>query len=123
VVVAAVTIGLTLVGDVSTLAETTVLLLLLVFLAANVSVLVLKKDKVDHSHFTVPRFVPVLAIIASIVLLTQQSATVWLGSLAYIAVGSVLFLAARAGRKREDRRAATAGTKTPPDAGTQTPPE
>ncbi|WP_019180500.1 APC family permease [Microbacterium yannicii] len=113
-VVAAVTIALTLVGDISTLAETTVLLLLLVFLGANVSVLVLKKDKVDHSHFTVPRFVPVLAIIASIVLLTQQSGTVWLGSLAYIAVGSLLYLAARAGRKREDRRAASAETPSSP---------
>ena len=100
---AGVTIALTFIGDVSTLAETTVLLLLLVFLAANVSVLVLKKDKVDHAHFSVPRIVPVLAIIASIVLLTQQTGIVWLGAAAYIVVGSVLFLIARAGRKREER--------------------
>ena len=103
VVVAAVTIGLTFIGDVSILAETTVLLLLLVFLAANVSVLVLKKDKVEHSHFTVPRFVPVLAIIASVVLLTQQTGVVWIGAAAYVVVGSILFLIARAGRKREQR--------------------
>jgi APA family basic amino acid/polyamine antiporter len=103
-VVASVTIGLTFIGDVSTLAETTVLLLLLVFLSANVSVLVLKKDKVEHDHFTVPRFVPVLAIIASLVLLAQQTGVVWLGAAAYVAVGSVLFLIARAGRKREERR-------------------
>jgi amino acid transporter len=103
VVVAVVTIGLTFLGDVSTLAETTVLLLLLVFLASNVSVLVLKKDKVEHKHFSVPRVVPVLAIIASIVLLTQQSGVVWLGALAYIAIGSILYFIARAGRKREDR--------------------
>ncbi|GAA1823524.1 APC family permease [Agromyces salentinus] len=103
VVVAAVTIGLALLGDVATLAETTVLLLLLVFLSANVSVLVLKKDKVDHDHFTVPRIVPVLAIIASIVLLAQQSGIVWLGAAAYVVVGSVLFLIARIGIKREDR--------------------
>lgn len=105
VVVAVVTIGLTFLGDVATLAETTVLLLLLVFLSANVSVLVLKKDKVDHKHFSVPRVVPVLAIIASIVLLTQQTGVVWLGALAYIAIGSVLFFVARAGRKREERKA------------------
>ena len=41
-----------LIGDVSTLAETTVLLLILVFISANISVLVLKKDKVDHEHFS-----------------------------------------------------------------------
>ena len=108
VVVGAATIGLTFIGDVSTLAETTVLLLLLVFLSANVSVLVLKKDKVDHAHFTVPRVIPVLAIIASVVLLTQQTGIVWLGSAAYIAIGSILFLIARAGRKREERNAAGA---------------
>ena len=80
------------------------LLLLLVFLSANVSVLVLKKDKVEHKHFHVWRVVPVLAIIASIVLLAQQSWQVWLGGLAYIAVGSVLFLIARASRRRDDRK-------------------
>jgi amino acid transporter len=105
VVVGTATIALSFVGDVATLAETTVLLLLLVFLAANVSVLVLKKDEVDHEHFRVPRVVPVLAIIASIVLLTQQTGIVWLGALGYIAVGSVLFLVARAGRRRAERRA------------------
>jgi APA family basic amino acid/polyamine antiporter len=64
---------------------------------------VLKKDKVDHAHFSVPRIVPVLAIIASLVLLAQQSGIVWLGSLGYVVVGSVLYLIARAGRKREER--------------------
>ncbi|MHA7287604.1 APC family permease [Arthrobacter sp. MDT3-44] len=102
-VVAALTIVLTLTGELSTLAETTVLLLLLVFLSANVSVLVLKKDKVAHAHFSVPRIVPILAIIASIAMLTQQTGVVWLGALAYVVVGSLLFLAARAGRKREAR--------------------
>ncbi|BBE21572.1 amino acid permease [Arthrobacter sp. MN05-02] len=103
VVVAGLTIVLSLVGDVGTLAETTVLLLLLVFLSANVSVLVLKKDKVDHPHFSVPRVVPILAMIASIALLTQQTGVVWLGAIGYAVVGSLLFLAARAGRKRQER--------------------
>ncbi|HEY6801137.1 MAG TPA: APC family permease, partial [Agromyces sp.] len=102
-VVAAVTMGLTFIGDIGTLAETTVLLILLVFLAANISALVLKKDRVAHSHFTVPRIVPVLGILASILLLTQQRGVVWLGAVAYIAVGSVLFLVARAARSREAR--------------------
>ncbi|MCC3283321.1 APC family permease [Arthrobacter caoxuetaonis] len=103
VVIAGLTIVLALTGNLASLAETTVLLLLLVFLSANVSVIVLKKDKVDHDHFTAPRFVPVLAIIASIVLLTQQTGPIWLGSAAYVVVGSLLFLAARARRKREQR--------------------
>ncbi|WP_104180599.1 APC family permease [Arthrobacter sp. B0490] len=103
VVVAGLTIVLTLFGDLATLAETTVLLLLLVFISANVSVLVLKKDKMEHSHFSAPRIVPILAILASIALLAQQSGVVWLGAIAYIVVGSLLFLAARAGRKREAR--------------------
>ncbi|MFZ3454600.1 APC family permease [Arthrobacter sp. 7Tela_A1] len=103
VVIAGLTIVLALTGNVASLAETTVLLLLLVFLSANVSVLVLKKDKVDHDHFAAPRFIPVLAIIASIVLLTQQTGPIWLGSAAYVVVGSLLFLAARARRKRENR--------------------
>lgn len=107
-VIAGMTIVLTIVGDISTLAETTVLLLLLVFLSANVSVLVLKKDKVDHSHFNIPRVVPVLGILASIVMLAQQSWTVWLASAAYVAVGSVLFLVARYGRKRSEKKRAAA---------------
>jgi APA family basic amino acid/polyamine antiporter len=102
-VVAVATMVLTVVGDIATLAETTVLLLLLVFLSANVSVLVLKKDKVDHPHFSVPRVVPILGIIASIVLLTQQTGIVWLGAAAYVVVGSALFLIARAGRRRQAR--------------------
>ena len=106
VVIAGLTIILSLTGNVATLAETTVLLLLLVFLSANVSVLVLKKDKVDHDHFSAPRFMPVLAIIASIALLAQQSATIWLSAAVYVVIGSLLFLAARAGRKHGERSSA-----------------
>lgn len=105
-VVAGVTMLLTVVGDIGTLANTTVLLLLLVFITANVSVLVLKKDTVEHDHFSVPRIVPILAIIASIVLLTQQEGPVWIGTAVYIVVGSILFFFARAGRKRGDRKIA-----------------
>jgi basic amino acid/polyamine antiporter, APA family len=95
------TMALSLLGDVGTLAETTVLLLLLVFLSANVSVLVLKKDTVEHAHFNVPRIVPVLAIIAAVALLSQQTGIVWLGSLGYIVIGTVLFFIARLTRKKE----------------------
>ena len=113
VTVALITMGLTFIGDVATLAETTVLLLLLVFLSANVSVLVLKKDKLAHKHFSVPRIVPILGILACIVLLTQQSWTVWLGALGYVAVGTVLFFIARYSRRRGDDRRAAKSEATP----------
>lgn len=107
VVVGGVTMLLSLIGDVGTLAETTVLLLLLVFIAANVSVLVLKKDRVGHSHYSVPRVVPVLAIVASVVLLTQQTGVVWLATAGYVVVGTLLFLATRLGKRKHAERDAS----------------
>lgn len=86
---------LTLTGDLSTLAETVVLLLLFVFLSANVSVLVLRRDHVDHDHFRVWTFVPILGIGSCVLLLTQQSAKVWLLAAALLAVGVVLYFVAR----------------------------
>jgi amino acid transporter len=93
---------LTLVGDLETLAETVVLLLLFVFLSANVSVLVLRRDRVDHEHFRVWTFVPVLGIGSCILLLTQQRPVVWLFAAALLAVGGVLYAIARWTRSRTD---------------------
>lgn len=53
---------LTSIGDLSTLAETVVLLVLFVFIATNVAVLVLRRDTVDHDHFRVRTAVPVLRV-------------------------------------------------------------
>ncbi|WP_313354335.1 APC family permease [Microbacterium sp.] len=86
---------LTLVGDLATLAETVVLLLLLVFISANVSVLVLRRDKVPHEHFRVWTFVPVLGVISCGVLLSQQKPLVWLFAAILLAVGVVLWLSTR----------------------------
>jgi amino acid transporter len=97
---------LTLVGDLGTLAETVVLLLLIVFLSANVSVLVLRRDKVENDHFRVWTFVPVLGIASCILLLTQQRPIVWLFAAILIAVGVVLFFIARWTRKRAESRTA-----------------
>jgi amino acid transporter len=91
---------LTLVGDLSLLAETVVLLLLFVFLSANVSVLVLRRDTVEHDHFRVWTVIPVLAIGSCVLLLTQQSPTVWLFGAILLAVGVVLYLLTRWGRRR-----------------------
>ena len=100
-VIGAVTMVMSFVGDVNLLADTTVLLLVLVFISANISVLVLKKDQVEHKHFTAPRIVSIVALVASIALLTQQSMQTWLIALSYVVVGSILFLIARVARKRE----------------------
>lgn len=102
-----VAMGLTLVGDLATLAETVVLLLLFVFLSVNVSVLVLRRDRVDHDHFRIWTFVPVLGIASCILLLTQQRPVVWLFGAILLAVGAVLYVLARWGRRRSARRATT----------------
>ncbi|WP_449278855.1 APC family permease [Leucobacter sp. GX24907] len=99
-----VAVMLTLVGDLTTLAETVVLLLLFVFLSANVSVLVLRRDQVEHAHFRVWTFVPVLGIASCILLLTQQRPVVWLFGAALLAVGVVLYLLARWERRRTGAR-------------------
>ncbi|WP_353951717.1 APC family permease [Knoellia sp. S7-12] len=104
-VIGAVTMAMSFVGDVNLLADTTVLLLVLVFISANISVLVLKKDKVEHKHFTAPRIVSIVALVASIALLTQQSMQTWLIALSYMVVGSILFFIARHARKREGTQA------------------
>ena len=55
---------ITFVGGVPQLGGTTALLLLCVFTVVNVAVLVLRKDKVDHEHFTAPTILPVIGAIA-----------------------------------------------------------
>jgi len=91
---------LTLVGDLSLLAETVVLLLLFVFLSTNIAVLVLRREKVEHEHFRVWTFVPVLGAASCVLLLTQQSGTVWLFGAVLLAVGVVLYFATRFVRAR-----------------------
>ena len=51
---------ITFVGEVPALGGTTALLLLGVFTIVNVTVLVLRKDKVAHEHFRAPTFLPVV---------------------------------------------------------------
>ena len=91
---------LTLIGDLGTLAETVVLLLLFVFISTNVSVLVLRRDTVSHEHFRVWTAVPVLGVASCVLLLTQQTAQVWLFAAILLAVGVVLYLVARATSRR-----------------------
>ncbi|QUW19099.1 APC family permease [Agrococcus sp. Marseille-Q4369] len=96
-VTTAIAIGLTFIGDLGTLAETVVLLLLFVFLSTNVAVLVLRREHVDREHFRVWTFVPVLGIASCVLLLTQQDPHVWLLGAIAIAVGLVAYAATRFG--------------------------
>ncbi len=62
------------VGDLSDLAGTTTTLLLLVFIAVNVAVLVLKRDRVSHAHFETPSVIPIIGTVIIAVLLIQRLA-------------------------------------------------
>jgi APA family basic amino acid/polyamine antiporter len=97
---------LTLIGDLATLAETVVLLLLVVFLSANVSVLVLRRDRVEHPHFRIWTPIPILGIASCVLLLTQQRPQVWLYGGGLLAIGAVLHLLA-AWRRRHRRSSTT----------------
>lgn len=101
-VTTAVAVGLVFTGDVAALAETVVLLLLLVFASTNVAVLVLRRDPVDEPHFRVWTAVPVLGVASCVLLLTQQEGATWLRAGVLLVVGVVVHLLVR--------RAAARGT-------------
>jgi basic amino acid/polyamine antiporter, APA family len=54
---------ITFVGNVPDLGGTTAFLLLCVFTIVNVAVLVLRKDKVSHEHFTAPTILPIIGAV------------------------------------------------------------
>jgi basic amino acid/polyamine antiporter, APA family len=60
-----------------TLGSTTVVLLLLAFIMVNVSVMVLRGDRVDHEHFRTPTIFPILGIVVSAVLLIYTAINDW----------------------------------------------
>lgn len=96
--------ALTATGDLGSLAETVVLLLLFVFISTNVAVLVLRKDKVEHQHFRVPVVIPCLALVSCIVLLFQQGADIWIRAAILLGIGLVLFFVSQwiRARRRSD---------------------
>jgi amino acid transporter len=86
-----ISIGLILAGDLATLADTTVLLLLLVFAVVNVAVLVLRRDPVGHEHFRAPTALPVIGIGVIVLLLTQTDAEVFGWAAALLGIGVLLY--------------------------------
>jgi APA family basic amino acid/polyamine antiporter len=79
--------GLILTGDLGALADTTVLLLLGVFIAVNLSALLLRGKRVDHDHFRVPVVLPFLGIVACVVVMTQVEGGTWLRAGALLCLG------------------------------------
>ncbi len=78
-------------GDLSGLADTTVLLLLLVFSAVNVAVLLLRRDPVDHTHFRAPTAIPVIGAGVSLALMTTKAAETFARAGLLLLVGVVLW--------------------------------
>jgi basic amino acid/polyamine antiporter, APA family len=87
----AISFVLILTGDLGELADTTVLLLLGVFIAVNVSVLVLRRDPVDHDHFRVPSALPILGIVACVVVMSQVEAVTFARAGALLVLGLLLW--------------------------------
>ncbi len=90
-------------GDLSTLADMTVLLLLTVFALVNVSVLVLRRDAVDHDHYRAPTLLPVIGAGISIAVMFTKDGDVFLRAGLLLLVGVAFWLvnlAALRGRGR-----------------------
>ncbi|HEU5062249.1 MAG TPA: APC family permease [Solirubrobacterales bacterium] len=82
---------LILTGDLGDLADTTVLLLLGVFIAVNASVLVLRRDPVQHDHFRAPSALPILGIAACAIVMSQVETVTFLRAGALLLLGLLLW--------------------------------
>lgn len=79
-------------GDLASLADTTVALLVVVFGVVNVSVLVLRRERVEHEHFVVWSVVPVIGVAISVALLTQIESATYARAASLVAVGAALWI-------------------------------
>ena len=95
-------------GDLATLADMTVLLLLLVFTGVNIAVLVLRRDTVEHDHFHAPTAIPAIGAVVSLALMTTKDPEIFLRAGALLLLGAVLWLV---------NRALTGGGPAPTDTG------
>jgi amino acid transporter len=91
-------------GDLASLADTTVLLLLCAFTAVNIAVLVLRRDEVGHEHFRSPTAVPVLGAIVCVVLIVDNEAEIFLRAGLLLVLGAALWAAAYVGGHRAEAR-------------------
>jgi amino acid transporter len=95
---------LVVIGDLETLADTTVLLLLFAFVGVHLSVLVLRRTPVEHEHFRAWTGFPILGALSCAALIVQklvEDAVVFAYAGGLLAVGLVLWLiSSRASRRR-----------------------
>ena len=88
-------------GDLSSLADMTVFLLLGVFVMVNVSVLVLRRDPVEQPHFRAPTAIPVIGAAVCLALMALETeGRIALRSLLILAVGALLYAATSPSRSR-----------------------
>ncbi|MBY8849080.1 APC family permease [Saccharothrix longispora] len=100
----ALSLVLALTGEVAALAETLVLLLLIVFTAVNAAVLVLRRrEGGEADHFRVPAVLPWLGLASCLLLFTRIDGAVWLRGLVLLGLG-VLLAAVNAVRARRGGR-------------------
>jgi basic amino acid/polyamine antiporter, APA family len=94
VFVALLAFALVALGDLESLADTTVLLLLMVFVCVNVAVLILRREPVEHAHWRAPTALPVLGALACLGLIVQKAvedAVIFAYAGGLIALGVVLW--------------------------------
>jgi basic amino acid/polyamine antiporter, APA family len=90
---------LVILGDLETLADTTVLLLLFAFVTVNIAVVVLRSRPIDHEHFRAWTGFPVLGAACCVALIIQkltEDAVIFAYAGGLLAFGLVLWLIARA---------------------------
>ena len=90
-------------GDLETLADTTVTLLLIAFIGVNAAVLGSRRDRVEHDHFRVPSAIPVIGLLVCVGLLTQREADIWLRAGILLLIGLALWAVNAALTRREAR--------------------
>jgi len=78
-------------GDLSTLADMTVLLLLLVFAVVNAAVLILRRDPVDHDHFRIPTWIPICGFFISFAVMTTKDLDIFARSGVLLVIGAGLY--------------------------------
>ncbi|MER5550129.1 APC family permease [Streptomyces sp. NPDC002793] len=99
-------VGLVSTGEIQGLGDTTSFLLLCVFAVVNISVLVLRKDRVDHRHFRTPTALPVLGAITSLILaspLADRAGDVYIRAGILLLIGIGLWVLNRAVMRARDR--------------------
>jgi amino acid transporter len=97
----AVSMALTLTGDLGDLANTVVLLLLVTFASTNLAAIVLRRrpDEGEPDHVRVPLVLPWLGLASCVALAAQQEATVWLRAGLLLLFGVILYGLTRLGSR------------------------